>query len=276
MEAIDRLDWTAGFSFTSYGVRVGVRTNDASWLARIHDCLPPRWKPTRHPIVDRLYSIVAGGGEPGRHMRRFTVLYGDHVRLARSLQADAVMNTLEIHLRRFVAEASPNRVFVHAGVVRWKGRALVIPGRSFSGKSTMIAALVEAGATYYSDEFAVFDSKGRVHGFQKPLELRCGADHRQTRVAIPESTGVPQAGAVPVGLVVVGQFKAGGRWRPRRLSAGQAALAMLAHTVSAKRRPATVLRTLHNAVAGAVALQGPRGEAHQLARSWLARLESGR
>jgi hypothetical protein len=33
-----------------------------------------------------------------------------------------------------------------------------------------VAELVRAGATYYSDEFAVLDSRGRVHPFPRPSE----------------------------------------------------------------------------------------------------------
>ena len=71
-----------------------------------------------------------------------------------------------------IAEVARNRVFVHAGVVGWKGRAIVIPGRSYSGKSTLVSELIRAGAAYYSDEYAVFDSRGRVYPFAKPLEMR--------------------------------------------------------------------------------------------------------
>jgi predicted ATPase len=44
-----------------------------------------------------------------------------------------------------VATEAPRRVFVHAGVVGWKGQAILVPGRSYSGKTTLIAALMKAG-----------------------------------------------------------------------------------------------------------------------------------
>ena len=50
-----------------------------------------------------------------------------------------------------------------AGVVGWENRAIVMPGASFAGKTTLVRAWLEAGATYYSDEFAVLDRAGRVH-----------------------------------------------------------------------------------------------------------------
>ncbi|HEX8136796.1 MAG TPA: hypothetical protein VF544_04325 [Pyrinomonadaceae bacterium] len=44
MEKIDHLGWAGGFSFVSYGRRIGVRTNDAGVLERLHEHLPPGWK----------------------------------------------------------------------------------------------------------------------------------------------------------------------------------------------------------------------------------------
>ena len=82
------------------------------------------------------------------------------------------MESLESDMQRFVAEMAHRRVFVHAGVVGWQGKAIIIPGRTFTGKTTMVAELVRAGATYYSDEYAVFDLQGRVHPYARPLGMR--------------------------------------------------------------------------------------------------------
>jgi len=57
-------------------------------------------------------------------------------------------------------------------VVAWRGRAILLPGRSYVGKSTLVMELVRAGAVYYSDEYAVLDARGRVHPFAQPVALR--------------------------------------------------------------------------------------------------------
>ena len=48
----------------------------------------------------------------------------------------------ELHFA--VASHARTAIFVHAGVVGWRGRAIVVPGRSMSGKTTLTRALVEA------------------------------------------------------------------------------------------------------------------------------------
>ncbi len=153
---------------------------------------------------------------------------------------------------------------MHAGVVGWRGRAIVIPGHSFAGKSTLVAALVRAGATYYSDEYAVFDAHGRVHPYARPLALRdeTGGPSRKVQ---PEALGGPP-GVKPlrVGLVVVTSYHAGASWRPRRLAPGRAVMALLANTVSIRRQPERSLATLRQVALEAPVLKGVRGEVEEM------------
>src|SRR5215813_7086410 len=273
MEKVDRLGWAAGFSLKSYGVRIGIRSNAQNGLDLVWPHLPHLHEVVDLPVVDRLYSIIVGGDDRDRRLRRFNLLYADHVRIARSLNITEVFERLESDLRLFVAEVARHRVFVHAGVVGWKGKAIVIPGRSYSGKSTLVSELVRAGATYYSDEYAVFDSRGRVYPFSKPLEIRESGDFKQTKFGIEQFGGRTATKPIPVGLVMVTQYRAGAHWRPRSLSDGQAVLALLANTDSARRQPERALSALQRAVTTAQVLKGVRGEAGLLAPSILATLE---
>jgi hypothetical protein len=273
MRKLDRLGWAAGLTFRSYGVRFGVRTDDPAALERLAEFLPPGTALVPNGVVERLYSIRTGAGVTERRgLRRFRLLYADHVRLARTVDAEELFERFEADLQLSVAEAARRRVFVHAGVVGWKGRAVVVPGRSFSGKTTLVAELVRAGATYYSDEFAVLDSAGRVHPYPKPLAVR-GDGFRQRKVSVDELGGsAATTRALPVGLVVVSEFREGSRFRPRTLTPGQGSLALLANTVPARRRPSEVLETLGRVVRTATVLRGARGEAAEAARRILERV----
>src|SRR5947207_9537482 len=146
MEKLDRLGWAAGTCFTAYGARIGIRLNRADILKRLPECLPPGWKPARSNRVDRLYSLRVGGAARGIHA--FHLVYANAARVARARDLNEALLLLESDLQLYVAERARGRVFVHAGVVGWNGRAIVIPGRSMSGKSKLVAALMRAGATY--------------------------------------------------------------------------------------------------------------------------------
>src|SRR5215210_6914872 len=100
MKKVDRLGWAAGFSLKSYGVRIGIRSNDPTALDRVCSRhLPSEWENINSSVVDRVYSILIGGQGSRANVRRLNLLYGDHVRLARSFDLDSLFETLESHLR---------------------------------------------------------------------------------------------------------------------------------------------------------------------------------
>lgn len=273
MDKIDRLGWTAGFSFTSFGVRVGIRVNDPQLLSRIPDYLPPEWKPARSPVVDRLYSLKAGGEGTRPGIRRYNLLYSDLIKVARSLDLEEVLDRFEADLQMHIAEFAERRVFVHAGVVGWRGRAILVPGRSFAGKTTLIAELVRAGATYYSDEYALLDSQGRSHPYARKLAIRDSEGHQQ-KLSAEELGGKSGSKPLPVGLVVLTSYKEDSRWRPRRLSSGKGALALLDNTVSIRRQPQRALAAVHQVAAQAAFIKGTRGDAAKAAEEILKMVES--
>jgi hypothetical protein len=169
---------------------------------------------------------------------------------------------------------------VHAGVVGWRGSAIVIPGKSFSGKTTLVAELVRRGAVYYSDEYAVLDRRGRVLPFAKPLSIRTPGVHGSGDQPVQELGGVAGTRPLPVGVVAVTEFRSGIRWRPRTMTPGEGALSLLANTVAARSQPARAIEVLRQAVPAALILEGRRGEAAPMAEMLLARadafLEAGR
>jgi hypothetical protein len=273
-DRIDRLAWRAGTCFDAYGLRVGVRSNDPALLERLSPHLPPGWRPRVSPVVDQIFSVwVAPGGARSRAAGR--VYAGPHRRaLARDL--GQAFEVLESEIRQSVAAAARRHTFVHAGVVGWGGRAVLVPGRSRSGKTTLVAELVKAGALYYSDEFAVLDARGRVHPFAKSLSIREGGcvHHEVVRRRHAEELGGSRGERpLPVGLVVLARYRPGAAWRPVELTQGQAVLEMLAHTVPARLRPEASLVALERAVAGATVLKGERGEAGDVAASVLRSME---
>jgi len=134
---------------------------------------------------------------------------------------------------------------------------------------------VRRGASYLSDEFAVIDARGRVHPFAKPLSLRGpgGCDRHVSRPRAEDLGGRSAVRPLPVGLVVLVSHVPGAEWRPEPLTAGQAVVEMLAHTVPARLRPEASLAALERAAAGAVLLKGVRGEAAELAPRLLETVE---
>ena len=273
MQKIDRLGWAAGISFRACGLRLGVRVNDPRLLDQVIERLPPGWKAAESPYVEMLFSLLAGGDSARANVRRFNLVYFDAARLARTTDLAEALEALEQGLDFYVSAQARRRVFVHAGVVASGGKAIVIPGKRNSGKTTLVAELVRQGATYYSDEHAVLDAKGRVHPYAKPLGIYSKSGAR-IRTPVTDLGGTAGVKPLPVGLVVESEYRDGGRWRAHELSPGNGVLALLAHTISARRQPEATLATLQQVVSGARFLKSVRGEARETASAILRELNS--
>ena len=259
-------------AFVSHGVKIGIRVSSPEILDRIERLLPLYSKPARGRRVNSLYSLIVSGSKVGSKTRRVNILYAEVKGLARTRDTDKALEALEDHLQLYVAEHAPRRVFVHAGVVGWRGKAIVIPGRTHTGKSTLVKALVEAGATYYSDEYAVLDKRGRVHPYARPLSMRPMGGGHPTKVPPEDLGGRIGVRPLPVGWIVPTYYRPDVRWRPRSLSPGRAVMELLGHTLPAQLYPERVMPTLCSATAEATVLKGARGEATEFAEILLGRL----
>jgi hypothetical protein len=274
MAKIDRLGWAAGICVRCYGLNIGIRVNsdDAAILERIKGCLPPVWEPAEPPFVDYLFSL--GVGSTRGNVRYYHMLHAGLRRAARCLDLDELFITLEDELALYVAEWAKDRVFVHAGVVGWQGRALVLPGRSRAGKSTLVRALLAAGAHYYSDEFAVLDGAGRVHPYARKLSLRQPDGQPVERLSAEELGAPVGKEPLPVGLVALLRYRDGLHGELRKLPAGKGILEVLDHTVPARSRPELALPVLGRLAPGAPHVKGLRGDADETARFLLRSLQS--
>jgi hypothetical protein len=245
-----------------------VRVNDPRVIEELRSRLPFGARPSRSKRVDCVISLRVG---PQRRssIRSFHILYVDGTAATRSLDLHEVVAAFSSAAQLAVAEHARKCLFVHAGVVEWNGAAILIPGRTYTGKSTLTLALVQAGARYYSDEYAVIDESGRVHPFPRPLSIR-GPNGVEPHHL---SSGT---NALSAGWILLTSYRDGAHWRPRSMTPGEALLALLANTVQARRRSGTVLRILHRAVENAIALKGVRGEAKDVAAYFTRRSERRR
>lgn len=264
---IDDSNSMPSISVVSYGVRVAIKAATPGILDQFLSNLPLGCKLTSNGSIQRSYLIANAGGRRSKTLSRVD-LYADDVAVGLKLSINEALEILESNLQHYVAEMARSRVFVHAGVVGWNKVGVLIPGRSFAGKSTLVAEMVRAGATYYSDEYAVLDSRGRVHPFARPLGIREGRNGRATRYPIEAFGGRAGVKPLQVALVISSRYVKGARWQPRKISAGQGALELLANTVPARRQPELSLATLQEAASQAHFYKGNRGEASEMT-SWV-------
>ena len=168
------------------------------------------------------------------------------------------------------AHARPE-VFVHAGVVAHRGLGIVVPGASRAGKTTLVRALVEAGADYYSDEYAVLDLNGNVAPFAKPLSIR--VEGGRSKLLDPRVLGTVGTDLVPVAVVAALVHRPGAVWAPSFERGATTALPLVENTVPARERQTDTLDSAVAVARRAVLVRGERGEAGAAADALLELLE---
>jgi hypothetical protein len=253
---VTKVDATPRLAFEAFGVPISVGIASAELLPRVQAVLPPGWQPCESVPEGHEFTLAT------RDDISYTVV-NSRESLSASSDLDVALEILDSQLRAFIAVRAPEHIFVHAGVVAHEGRAIVMPGPTFGGKTTLVSELVREGAVYYSDEFAAVDSDGLVHPYPKPLSVRNGG-FSQTNRDVTMFGGIAGTEPIPVGLILMTRYVPGARWEPEQLSAGEAVLAMLANTVPAQDRPEQSLAAISKAVDGAICLEGERGEAAEL------------
>jgi hypothetical protein len=170
-------------------------------------------------------------------------------------------------IRISVAESAKNLVFIHAGVVGWKGQAIILPGDSFTGKSTLVAALVKNGATYYSDDFAIISKNGLVQPFPREISMRTDdGSFIPYQLSVAELGGSVGKEHIPVRMFLITEYAARKRWNPKLLTPGQGILEIIPYVISFKPRPEFALKVLNNISHNAIIVSSPRGNADRFAK----------
>jgi predicted 2-oxoglutarate/Fe(II)-dependent dioxygenase YbiX len=254
-----------------YDVRVRIVDHTASDVrTRLRALLPPEAVVggTDDAAPDVTYEIrpcapAGAGSAPGWEILR------DGQARHRAGTVEAVVGWLRSDLDHQVATHAHDFLFVHAGVVGWRGRAILVPGRSMTGKTTLVAALVRAGACYYSDEYAVLDERGLVHPYARPLRLRAGA-RPDGAAAVEEAPEAPVSREpLPAALIVSTTYREGAPWAPSVVTGARAVIPLIDNTVLAATAPARTVRLAAALAPGVVTLQGERSDAAQVAPSIL-------
>jgi len=177
---------------------------------------------------------------------------------------EVILQRLSTEVRLLVGEQAVGRAFVHSGVVVVDDKAILLPGRTHTGKSTLTAALVSYGAKYYSDEYAIVDARGLVHPFLKPISLR-------NEKSKPIDIGTDKAHLCPVqvGMVFISEYLKNALWKPRKLTGAEGVLRLVESSLSIRQNPKFALRAFNRLAKSGCFYESIRAEADEAASSIL-------
>ncbi|MGE3465982.1 MAG: hypothetical protein AB7J13_03530 [Pyrinomonadaceae bacterium] len=256
------------FRFESYGARVEVTSSLQEVIDRAADV-------ARTSMLGDICEITSGPYDPafdldldsGTGMYR---LVQNGTEIARGDDPDKFFKFFDSLLRVSIGEAARGHVFIHAGAVGWKGRAIILPGDSYKGKSTLVAALVKNGAEYYSDDFAVFDGEGRLHPFHRPFAMRTSDGKFNTyQLTVEDLGGKYGFDPIPAGLVLLTEYNKGSQWRPKRLTTGQGVLEMIRYALPIRHSSKFAFEVLNIIARRAIIISSRRGTAETFAKTLL-------
>ncbi len=243
-------------SFAYQGVPFRLEWDDPELDDRMKALFLPIWQATDKPVGEAIFRLER---TPRNRFRVIAPNLGFH-----TIPKPDPIETLERRLHLYLAIQAKEVVYVHAGVVRIHGQTVVIPGRCFAGKSSLVRALAKEGATFVSDEYAVIDKEGLVHPFPRPISLRTPEGFK--RVSAVELGWDGRLNPTRISYVVQTEYSPEQTWSPESFGAGEALLALFENTINAKTQPALALSCLSRAVSNAVLLRGARGEAKETAQ----------
>jgi len=247
--------WRSAFEL--YGVHFQVESNRGDLLAPVLAPLPLEQPAEAGPATCSFRLDFDAAGRPA------LLLVNDRPP-DDELPAGAPLPWLLESLITLHVARTSEYVFVHAGLVSHRGRGILLPGRSFAGKTTLTSALLKRGAEYYSDDFAVIGPDGLAHPYHCPLRLRTSAGRIEKTAADFEACAAQRP--VRPALIVATEYAPGADWQPAEVSHGEGTLRLLEHAVAARTSPEHVCRVLSLVAQRAACLTGPRGDADETAR----------
>ena len=257
--------WRERITFESQGVQSTIRVTEPAALVPIKFRLPPGWREIEEGDSEPDYSLVVGNQVARAGLDPLHLLFRGDVLIAAAYKLEPVFGALEADLDRRVAEKSaPKLIFIPAGVVGWRGRAIMVLGPPQSGRSTLVSALLRAGASYYSDDYAVLDPDGLVHPYPRPLWLAAGSCGHSVRYRADELGAKIGTQVLAVGTVVVARYRPQTQSRFKPLARSAILGEMMAGAVCAESHPGEAQASIGKALAGAWILKGERGEAEEV------------
>lgn len=221
----DALGWTSGLAVTRHGVSVGLRSNTPEGLQRLHDLLPEGCDTCEESQVDVLFSLKVGGETKRRGVRNFHMLYDGWTSVARSHDLQEALDAFTQAFPDRVAMMSP-RILVQARWLELGGRTVLVSGGAAASAGD---ALVKNGAVMVTQDLVPLDEQ-----------------------AAPAMALILEPGR-------------GKSFRPKTLSPGQAALALLQRAPAFRFRPEQVLTTLSRVAQDTTTFQGRYLDADQVA-----------
>lgn len=266
---IQKIKWAVRIGFDFYGTKVGFKIDDEKAAVRIRRMFPEKSIEIEFGEAADYFLLVT---KQNSELNGFYRIENGFPELAYDFEHfdDSCLDGIELKLLFTLAMISPPKMFYfHAGAVSIEGRGILIPGRTFSGKTTLTKEFIKNGADYYSDDCSLIDSGGFLYPY--PIKLGVRGEKERQYLSAADLGAVEGVERVSVEFVLLTGYEKGKSWNPRVIDSGQGAFRLLEYLFyppSINCKPAETLNLAAELAKRAKFVESLRGESIEVVR-WL-------
>ena len=266
-EKFEEVEWSEKFCLECYGTKINIRTDYGNLKSELLKYIPVIKQSDGFDEVPNTVSLITGRG------KNINGLYfnNEPAMLFERLEKDTIEFAADKILMIMAAVSLPSKIYLHAGAVVWKGFGILIPGISFSGKTTLVREFIEAGADYFSDDCLVLDDRGNMLPFPRDLAIR--TDNGRVFKNAANFGAKNGIGKEKIKLIVFADYVKNSVWEARKLTVGESVLKLMDnfyYRTSVGHAPSEIIKILTNLTNQASVYGGERGDASQIIR-WVSR-----
>jgi len=242
-----------GFGVQAFGLGIRVECEGAEMRELLDRYLLPPVKRCDIPATSAAINIQVIEEE-----RRFSFSINAQGVATASNARDAALASVKALDDAVVKNLKTFRA-IHAGAVNLNGRALLIPGSTHAGKSSLVAQLLRKGAKLLSDEYALVDNRGCIHSYPRPMLLRDG-NPRQSLVLPEELNASFAEKPAKAAWILALNYDPRAGWHIERISQGEAVILLLSNTPHEMEQSPEMISDLSRIAADAACYSGTRGD----------------
>ena len=255
---LERVEWKINFGFECYGVKIGIRTDSLQMKSTLKKMLPEVGLVSDFEGAQETVSLVAAAEKSVNGL-----YFNDEPALKFEKYQDILLEGLIDKFLIILAISSlPTNFYLHAGAILWNNQGIILPGESFSGKTTLVKEFIKAGAVYVTDDLTVLTKNGEILPFPRTLAIRTETG-RELRTA--EFFGARTlTEKVKLKTILFAEFEEKAEWKPQILPPGQAVMKLMDnfyYKPAIREAPAQIVKALAGLTNGIKIFTGKRGDA---------------
>lgn len=261
----EKISWQAMSGFDCCGIGIGLRCDAPDLVETLTAMMPQVCRPTAPEESGAVISLIGVQDENSNGL-----YFNNEPALKFERYDETLFEACQDKILFILAIVSlPTKFYLHAGAVSWKNQGILIPGDSFSGKTTLVKDLIKAGGTYITDDLAVLNDEAQILPFPKSLAIRTETGRELRTAADFGARTITEK--VDLKIIIFTEYKKNAVWEPVAVPPGEALMRLLQnfyYRAAVREYPAEIIGKLARIVRRTKVFYGRRGDTESVI-GWL-------